>query len=167
MGLEENIFPHSRSMEDPDQMEEERRLMYVGVTRAKDRLYLVRAFRRMLYGRSEINDPSRFLRDVAAAQGSSLGMSPVRAVSSPFGWLGLRPRDRRRAGDEDSWGGASRRSRPDAQRPRTAAGPRRRGRGAGMHPQPPQTPRPAERPGPPPSSNPATAPTTACSGRGS
>lgn len=65
-GLEENILPHSRSMEDPDQMEEERRLMYVGVTRAKDRLYLVRAFRRMIWGRSEVNEPSRFLRDVQA-----------------------------------------------------------------------------------------------------
>ena len=50
VGLEENIFPHSRSLEDPDQMEEERRLMYVGVTRAKDRLYLVRAFRRTFTG---------------------------------------------------------------------------------------------------------------------
>ncbi len=101
VGLEENIFPHSRSMEDPDQMEEERRLMYVGVTRAKDRLYLLRAFRRMLYGRSEINEPSRFLRDVAAVQGSSLGMSPVRGVSSRAGSFG------------DSWGNASRGPRPD------------------------------------------------------
>jgi DNA helicase-2/ATP-dependent DNA helicase PcrA len=65
VGLEENILPHSRSQEDPDQMEEERRLMYVGVTRAKDRLYLVRAFRRTIWGRSEVNEPSRFLRDVA------------------------------------------------------------------------------------------------------
>jgi DNA helicase-2/ATP-dependent DNA helicase PcrA len=64
VGLEENIFPHSRSMEDPNQMEEERRLMYVGVTRAKDRLYLVHAFRRTLYGRSEVNAPSRFLEDI-------------------------------------------------------------------------------------------------------
>jgi DNA helicase-2/ATP-dependent DNA helicase PcrA len=64
VGLEENIFPHSRSLEDPDQMEEERRLMYVGVTRAKDHLYLVHAFRRTLYGRSELNAPSRFLLDV-------------------------------------------------------------------------------------------------------
>ena len=67
-GLEENIFPHSRSLEDPDQLEEERRLMYVGVTRAKDRLYLLRAFRRTLYGRSELNEPSRFLRDVMATK---------------------------------------------------------------------------------------------------
>jgi DNA helicase II / ATP-dependent DNA helicase PcrA len=64
VGLEENIFPHSRSLEDPDQMEEERRLMYVGVTRAKDRLYLLHAFRRTLYGRSEVNAPSRFLEDI-------------------------------------------------------------------------------------------------------
>ncbi len=69
VGLEENIFPHSRSMEDSDQMEEERRLMYVAVTRAKDRLYLLRAFRRMLYGRSEMNQPSRFLKDVARLPG--------------------------------------------------------------------------------------------------
>jgi DNA helicase-2/ATP-dependent DNA helicase PcrA len=67
VGLEENILPHSRSLEDPDQMEEERRLMYVGVTRAKDRVYLVRAFRRMIWGRTEINEPSRFLRDVSQA----------------------------------------------------------------------------------------------------
>jgi DNA helicase-2/ATP-dependent DNA helicase PcrA len=68
VGLEENILPHVRSMDDPDQLEEERRLMYVGVTRAKDRLYLVRAFRRTLFGRNELNEPSRFLRDVAQAR---------------------------------------------------------------------------------------------------
>jgi DNA helicase-2/ATP-dependent DNA helicase PcrA len=47
-------------------MEEERRLAYVGVTRAKDRLYLVHTFRRTLYGESEIREPSRFLRDIPA-----------------------------------------------------------------------------------------------------
>ena len=98
VGLEENIFPHSRSMEDPDQMEEERRLMYVGVTRAKDRLYLVRAFRRMLYGRSEVNEPSRFLRDVAAAQGMAVGMGGVvRGVPS-------RPNAFGDSGRPGSWG---------------------------------------------------------------
>jgi DNA helicase-2/ATP-dependent DNA helicase PcrA len=71
VGLEENILPHSRSMEDADQMEEERRLMYVGATRAKDRLILIYAFRRMLYGRGQVNEPSRFLRDVWTIVGKS------------------------------------------------------------------------------------------------
>ncbi len=75
VGLEENILPHSRSMEDADQMEEERRLMYVGATRAKDRLFLIYAFRRMLYGRGQVNEPSRFLRDVWTI----VGKSPLRA----------------------------------------------------------------------------------------
>ena len=64
VGMEENIFPHSRSMQDPEQMEEERRLAYVGITRAKDRLYLTRAFRRQTYGFEEPTSPSRFLRDI-------------------------------------------------------------------------------------------------------
>jgi DNA helicase-2/ATP-dependent DNA helicase PcrA len=63
--MEEGIFPHSRSATDPEQMEEERRLAYVGVTRAKDRLYLVRAFRRSSYGFDEPTAPSRFLADIS------------------------------------------------------------------------------------------------------
>jgi DNA helicase-2/ATP-dependent DNA helicase PcrA len=64
VGLEEGLFPHSRSFEDPAQMEEERRLCYVGVTRAKERLYLLYAFRRAFYGNSELGEPSRFLVDI-------------------------------------------------------------------------------------------------------
>jgi DNA helicase-2/ATP-dependent DNA helicase PcrA len=64
VGLEEGILPHSRSLDEPEEMEEERRLCYVGLTRAQQRLYLVYAFRRTLYGRSELNVPSRFLRDI-------------------------------------------------------------------------------------------------------
>lgn len=64
VGMEENIFPHSRSLQDPEQMEEERRLAYVGITRAKDRLYLTRAFRRQTYGFEEPTAPSRFLQDI-------------------------------------------------------------------------------------------------------
>ncbi len=64
VGLEEGILPHSRSFDDPEEMEEERRLCYVGITRAKERLYLVHAFRRMLYGQSEMGIPSRFVRDI-------------------------------------------------------------------------------------------------------
>jgi DNA helicase-2/ATP-dependent DNA helicase PcrA len=65
-GVEEGLFPHSRSMDDPEQMEEERRLCYVGVTRAKEHLYLLYTFRRTLYGESEVREPSRFLLDIPA-----------------------------------------------------------------------------------------------------
>jgi len=57
-GLEEGILPHSRSFDDPEQMAEERRLMYVGLTRAKDRLFLTRTFIRTRYGESEPSVPS-------------------------------------------------------------------------------------------------------------
>jgi DNA helicase-2/ATP-dependent DNA helicase PcrA len=66
VGLEEGLFPHTRSMDDPEDVEEERRLAYVGVTRAKERLYLLRTFRRTLYGESEVREPSRFLYDIPA-----------------------------------------------------------------------------------------------------
>ena len=64
VGMEEGILPHSRSMEDKAELEEERRLTYVGITRAKERLYLLRAFRRGFRGISEPNLPSRFLLDI-------------------------------------------------------------------------------------------------------
>ena len=64
VGMEEGILPHFRSFDDPAQMEEERRLCYVGITRARRRVYLVRAFRRSLMGGSTVNRPSRFLRDI-------------------------------------------------------------------------------------------------------
>jgi DNA helicase-2/ATP-dependent DNA helicase PcrA len=63
-GLEEGMLPHSRSFDDPDQMAEERRLMYVGLTRAKDRLFLTYAFMRTRYGESEPSTPSQFLDDI-------------------------------------------------------------------------------------------------------
>jgi DNA helicase-2/ATP-dependent DNA helicase PcrA len=65
VGLEEGILPHRRSFDDPEQMEEERRLCYVGITRAKKRLYLLRSYRRNLFGGSTSNPPSRFLRDIS------------------------------------------------------------------------------------------------------
>lgn len=66
VGMEEGILPHFRSFADPEQMEEERRLCYVGITRAKERVYLVHAFRRSLYGGSRPNPPSLFLNDIPA-----------------------------------------------------------------------------------------------------
>ncbi len=66
VGLEEGILPHARSLEsdDPEAMAEERRLCYVGITRAKKRLYLLHTFRRSLWGSSELQEPSRFLTDI-------------------------------------------------------------------------------------------------------
>jgi len=64
VGLEEEILPHSRSLDDAEEMAEERRLMYVGLTRAEDRLFLTYAFRRTRYGETEYTEPSRFLEDL-------------------------------------------------------------------------------------------------------
>jgi DNA helicase-2/ATP-dependent DNA helicase PcrA len=64
VGMEEGMLPHIRSFDDEAQMEEERRLCYVGVTRAKERLYLARAFRRHQMGVGTHNPPSRFLKDI-------------------------------------------------------------------------------------------------------
>jgi DNA helicase-2/ATP-dependent DNA helicase PcrA len=64
VGLNDGTLPHSRSFEDPDAMEEERRLLYVGITRAKDRLYLIFAQSRNLYGYPESVLPSRYLEDI-------------------------------------------------------------------------------------------------------
>jgi DNA helicase-2/ATP-dependent DNA helicase PcrA len=77
IGVEEGILPHFKSFADAEQMEEERRLCYVGITRAKQRLYLVHAFRRNLMGSSTPSTPSRFLEDI-----------PKRLISSGGLWQG-------------------------------------------------------------------------------
>ena len=64
LGMEEGIFPHVRALGDPDQMEEERRLAYVGITRARKILHLCNAWSRMLHGQTQYNPPSRFLDDI-------------------------------------------------------------------------------------------------------
>lgn len=63
-GCEENIFPHSRSVLDQSQLEEERRLMYVAMTRAQKKLFILYAQRRMIFGDVQMNQPSRFLEDI-------------------------------------------------------------------------------------------------------
>jgi DNA helicase II / ATP-dependent DNA helicase PcrA len=77
VGVEEKLLPHIRSMDDPDQLEEERRLCYVGITRAKKRVYLVHAFRRTFMGASTVNPPSRFLEDI-----------PRHLITTPGWWQG-------------------------------------------------------------------------------
>ena len=66
VGMEENVFPLSRASEDEDELEEERRLAYVGITRAERILYLTNANSRLLYGRTNYNQPTRFLREISS-----------------------------------------------------------------------------------------------------
>ena len=80
VGMEDGIFPHFRSMTDSAALEEERRLAYVGITRAQQRLYLTHAWSRTLYGQTQYNPPSRFLKempehlfDVRESEGASSG----------------------------------------------------------------------------------------------
>lgn len=94
VGLEEGLLPHSRSLEDPEQLEEERRLLYVAATRAERRLFLYYAFKRRLYGRENIATPSRFLADIPHdlvrrkeqrdREGSSFGQSSMFTGRSSF-----------------------------------------------------------------------------------
>jgi DNA helicase-2/ATP-dependent DNA helicase PcrA len=64
VGVEEGIFPHSRALMDVSEMEEERRLCYVGITRAKERLYMIYATERNIYGRFQCNPKSRFIENI-------------------------------------------------------------------------------------------------------
>ena len=75
-GMEEGILPHFRSFDDPRQMEEERRLAYVGITRAMDLLYLSRAYRRFVFGNQSANPPSRFLADIPRLLTRPYGSTP-------------------------------------------------------------------------------------------
>jgi len=87
IGLDEGLLPHSRSLEDPEEMAEERRLFYVGITRAKNHLILVRAGQRSSYGRFDYTQQSRFLEDIPEAllkrEGIRLGLRSINSLSQP------------------------------------------------------------------------------------
>jgi len=100
-GMEEGIFPHMRTLAEPLELEEERRLCYVGVTRAKERLYLCHAWRRMLWGTTSHNIPSRFLSEVPAELVCDVGVVGAGGSSG----LGLaRPANRRQSTGAESLG---------------------------------------------------------------
>jgi len=98
-GMEERLFPHVRALDDPEQMEEERRLCYVGMTRARERLYLTNARRRHFYGQEQFNTPSRFLGDIPREL-----LEVEQEYRTGFGW-GERDGGNDRTGDD---GGKSR-----------------------------------------------------------
>lgn len=90
-GMEESVFPHSRAFYEPSEMEEERRLCYVGMTRAKEELYLLHATTRMLYGGTQHNPPSRFLSEIDAEM--TYGEAPMAGFSSAAQFNEPIPRD--------------------------------------------------------------------------
>jgi len=77
-GMEDGVFPHTRSLGDPDELEEERRLCYVGITRARERLYLCHAWSRMLFGATDYYPPSRFLSEIPEELVNVLGAGAER-----------------------------------------------------------------------------------------
>lgn len=86
IGMEENIFPHSRSLDDEAEMEEERRLCYVGLTRAEERLYLTCASSRTIFGRFSYNRSSRFLEEISEELTETISKKPTTTNQSlPFG----------------------------------------------------------------------------------
>ncbi|MFW6184788.1 MAG: ATP-dependent helicase [Chloroflexota bacterium] len=87
-GLEEGILPHSRSMDDAEELAEERRLFYVGLTRAMDRIYLLYTFRRTVFGEASVGTPSRFLGDIPAEliSGGSVSQRRQESVSRASTW---------------------------------------------------------------------------------
>ncbi|MDQ6660925.1 MAG: ATP-binding domain-containing protein, partial [Chloroflexota bacterium] len=92
VGMDEGSLPHARSVDKPEQLEEERRLAYVGFTRAMYRLYLVRARRRAFFGESQYTEPSRFLDDI-----------PLNLVSSPNKISERTPSQNNRSTRRNAW----------------------------------------------------------------
>ena len=90
VGVEEGVFPHIRSLTEPDEMEEERRLAYVGITRAMRRLYMSHAWSRQLFGSTQYNPPSRFFDEIPAELVESKGNVSGR---SSYGRQSYRSRD--------------------------------------------------------------------------
>jgi DNA helicase-2/ATP-dependent DNA helicase PcrA len=99
-GVEEGVFPHIRALTEPDEMEEERRLAYVGITRAMQRLFISHAWSRMLFGTTQYNPPSRFLDEIpeqlVEAKGNTTGRSS-------YGRQSYRHRDERSYDDPPTY----------------------------------------------------------------
>jgi DNA helicase-2/ATP-dependent DNA helicase PcrA len=124
IGAEEGVFPHTRALTEPDELEEERRLAYVGITRARERLYVTHAWSRSLFGSTQYNPPSRFIEEIPAELVEAQGNVTGRSV---YGRQSLRPRSgwgtppayrRRRGGDAADDDAAGEQRRRDAHRER-------------------------------------------------
>ncbi|MGQ0743745.1 MAG: UvrD-helicase domain-containing protein [Acidimicrobiales bacterium] len=100
IGMEDGIFPHLRALGDPDELEEERRLCYVGITRARRRLFLSSAWSRYLFGSTQYNPPSRFLNEIPGGLMVHSGGTPSHERSG----LDRDRRPGRPASSESRWG---------------------------------------------------------------
>ncbi len=108
VGAEEGVFPHVRALSEPDELEEERRLAYVGITRARRKLYISHAWSRSLFGTTSYNPPSRFVEEIPAELVRSLG------AGSHGGRSSYRNRDdwQSGGGSRIGWAGSSERRGP-------------------------------------------------------
>jgi DNA helicase II / ATP-dependent DNA helicase PcrA len=117
LGLEEGVFPHSRSLMEESEMEEERRLAYVGITRAEEELFITNAQMRTLFGRTNMNPPSRFINEIPADLldglepakkpspfgSSSFGSPPASRGAQPQRKAVIRPSASNTGGDDIAW----------------------------------------------------------------
>ena len=105
VGLEDGIFPHMRTLTEPDELEEERRLAYVGITRAMHRLHLTHAWSRTLFGGTQYNPPSRFLDEIPVELVHEInGRRRASRSGSTYGASGRSTRRGGRAGRDDTEG---------------------------------------------------------------
>jgi DNA helicase-2/ATP-dependent DNA helicase PcrA len=105
VGMEDGVFPHLRSLGEPEQLEEERRLAYVGITRARERLHVSSAWSRTIFGSTQYNPPSRFLDEIPSELVTEVGGR--RKGQAGSGW---RSNTRPSSGDDTNgrvWGGGN------------------------------------------------------------
>jgi DNA helicase-2/ATP-dependent DNA helicase PcrA len=108
VGAEEGIFPHLRALTEPDELEEERRLAYVGITRARERLFISHAWSRTLFGSTQYNPPSRFVEEIPVELIEQIGESPRRgsgraSLREHDGWAQARRSRLSRPADDEVW----------------------------------------------------------------
>jgi len=108
LGLEEGVFPHTRALTEPDELQEERRLAYVGITRARERLHLSHAWSRNLFGTTQYNPPSRFIEEIPTELVEEAGNPSGRGSSARASYrqrdrFGSAPEHRRRNAENGGW----------------------------------------------------------------